>query len=133
MGLIWLTGAEHPADQHIAIDIVRPTFAQRAQQREQDRPARQRLPIPARVQTMATGIDDDRPGCEQHLYFFQPQRLFVACAQGAGGSELQCRARAFHFGLQAGNAGAKGGGFGQSQVCTRAGGIQHAQGEFRLD
>ena len=90
------------------IDVAGPRLGERARQREQHRPARQRPPGGAGAQAATAGVDHQRARGEERFDLVEAQRLLVAGVEAPGGGTIERGARLGHLGQERGHARAFG-------------------------
>ena len=108
MRLVGTAGTESARDQRFPIDIARPRLGERARQREQYRPARERQPRWAGAQSATTGIDHQGARIHEGGDLVEAQRPLAAGEQLPRSGTLERGPRFRHFGQERGDAGARG-------------------------
>ena len=99
VGFVGALRSEGESDQRIALDVARPGLRQCEREREEDRPACEWLPVDARSDAAAAGVDQQRVRSQQRCDLIEPQQLFAMRAHSAGGGSIERHARLSHFGL----------------------------------
>jgi hypothetical protein len=127
MGFVGPAHAERAGDQHVALDVARPRFGQRACQREQHRPARQRPPCRAGAQTAPARIEHQRTGVQQGFDLVEAERLLAVRVMAAGRRPIERAARLGHLGEERGHARSLGRLVGDRQCRPGVGRAQRAQ------
>ena len=108
MRLVGAAGAERARDQRFPIDVAGPRLGERARQREQHRPARQRPPRGAGAQAATAGVDHQRARGQQRFDLVEAQRLLAAGVEAPGGGTIERGARLRHLGQERRHARALG-------------------------
>ena len=96
--LVGAARAERARDQRVPIDVAGPRLGERARQREQHRPARQRPPGGAGAQAATAGVDHQRARGEERFDLVEAQQLLVAGADAACRGTIERGACFSHFG-----------------------------------
>ncbi len=99
--LVGAAGAERACDQGLPIDIAGPRLGERARQREQHRPARQRPPRGAGAQPATAGVDDQGARGEKRCDLVEAQRLLAAGEEAPSGGTIERSPRLRHLGQRA--------------------------------
>ena len=100
MGLVGMAGAERARDQNIPIDVARPRLGERARQREQHGPARQRSPVGAGAQPVTQGVDHERARGEERFDLVEAKQLLVIGMDAPCSGAMERSARLRHLGKQ---------------------------------
>ena len=87
-------------DQGLPIDIAGPRLGERARQREQHRPARQRPPRGAGAQAATAGVDHQRARGQERCDLVEAQRLLAAGEEAPGGGTIERGPRLRHLGQE---------------------------------